>query len=121
MVSASGGEGPTGEGTTSVRGAASDASASRASEAPPQTRGRGFAAMDRDTVREVARRGGMAAHQKGRAHEFTVEEARIAGRKGALAHRARRVGGAPPAPPDDVSRQDASEASPAQVSRPRTG
>jgi uncharacterized protein len=42
----------------------------------------GFASMDRHKQREIARKGGMAAHQKGTAHEFTVEEARDAGRKG---------------------------------------
>jgi uncharacterized protein len=42
---------------------------------------RGFAAMSRDRHREIARQGGQAAHRKGTAHEFTVEEARAAGRK----------------------------------------
>lgn len=43
---------------------------------------RGFAAMDRALVSEIARKGGRAAHAAGTAHEFTQEEARIAGRKG---------------------------------------
>jgi hypothetical protein len=38
--------------------------------------------MDRGKQREIARKGGMAAHRKGTAHEFTAEEARFAGRKG---------------------------------------
>jgi hypothetical protein len=38
--------------------------------------------MDRRKQREIARKGGMAAHRKGVAHEFTAEEARNAGRKG---------------------------------------
>jgi general stress protein YciG len=38
--------------------------------------------MDRRKQREIARKGGMAAHRKGTAHEFTAEEARFAGRKG---------------------------------------
>ncbi len=38
--------------------------------------------MDQHKQREIARKGGMAAHQKGTAHEFTAEEARDAGRKG---------------------------------------
>jgi general stress protein YciG len=46
---------------------------------------RGFAAMNRDQVRELARRGGAAAHRAGTAHEFSSEEARAAGRKGGLA------------------------------------
>ena len=52
-------------------------------EAPAAARKpRGFAAMDREKVREIARRGGRAAHEAGTAHEFTTEEAREAGRKG---------------------------------------
>jgi general stress protein YciG len=46
------------------------------------TRNRGFASMDRERQREIARKGGRAAHQKGTAHEFTTDEARAAGRKG---------------------------------------
>jgi general stress protein YciG len=46
---------------------------------------RGFAVMDRAQVREFARRGGIAAHVAGRAHEFNSDEARAAGRKGGLA------------------------------------
>ncbi|MEO5671274.1 MAG: KGG domain-containing protein [Ramlibacter sp.] len=42
---------------------------------------RGFAAMDPQRQREIASLGGRAAHQSGNAHEFTVEEARAAGRK----------------------------------------
>jgi general stress protein YciG len=44
----------------------------------------GFAAMNREKQREIARRGGRAAHQKGTAHEFSREEAQIAGRKGGV-------------------------------------
>jgi general stress protein YciG len=46
---------------------------------------RGFAAMDQEKQREIARRGGQAAHQRGTAHEFTAEEAAAAGRKGGQA------------------------------------
>lgn len=46
------------------------------------TRNRGFASMDREKQREIARKGGRAAHEKGTAHEFTTDEARAAGRKG---------------------------------------
>ena len=46
---------------------------------------RGFAAMDADKQREIASKGGRAAHEKGTAHEFTSEEARAAGRKGGQA------------------------------------
>ena len=46
---------------------------------------RGFASMDRAKQREIASKGGKAAHQKGTAHEWTSEEAREAGRKGGMA------------------------------------
>ena len=52
---------------------------------------RGFASMDRNKQREIASKGGKAAHQKGTAHEWTSEEAREAGRKGGMAsHRRQR-------------------------------
>jgi uncharacterized protein len=54
---------------------------------------RGFASMDRAKQREIASKGGKAAHQKGTAHEWTSEEAREAGRKGGMAsHRRRKEG-----------------------------
>jgi general stress protein YciG len=44
--------------------------------------------MDREKQRRIASKGGKAAHAKGRAHEWTVDEAREAGRKGgAASHR----------------------------------
>jgi general stress protein YciG len=43
---------------------------------------RGFAAMDERKQKEIASKGGKAAHEKGTAHEFTPEEAAEAGRKG---------------------------------------
>lgn len=43
---------------------------------------RGFASMDPGKQREIASKGGRAAHAKGTAHEFTSDEARVAGRKG---------------------------------------
>jgi general stress protein YciG len=46
---------------------------------------RGFAGMDAQKQREIASKGGKAAHAKGTAHEFTPEEAREAGRKGGQA------------------------------------
>lgn len=51
---------------------------------------RGFAAMDPQAQRAIAAKGGRAAHQKGTAHEFTSEEARVAGRKGGEASRGGR-------------------------------
>jgi uncharacterized protein len=51
-------------------------------ETTPRTKNRGFASMDTHRQREIARKGGRAAHEKGKAHEFTPDEARAAGRKG---------------------------------------
>jgi len=61
------------------------------------TADRGFASMDQDKRRAISRKGGQAAHAVGTAHEWTVEEARVAGRKGAMARRKHE------APPDDAS------------------
>ena len=46
---------------------------------------RGFASMDAEKQREIASKGGKAAHEKGTAHQFSSEEAREAGRKGGQA------------------------------------
>ena len=43
---------------------------------------RGFASMTPEKQREIASKGGRAAHEKGTAHEWTPDEARNAGRKG---------------------------------------
>jgi uncharacterized protein len=43
---------------------------------------RGFAAMEEAKQRQIASKGGKAAHEKGTAHEFTPDEARSAGKKG---------------------------------------
>jgi general stress protein YciG len=51
----------------------------------PEKKPRGFAAMDPEKQREIARKGGKIAHLRGNAHEFTSEEAREAGRKGGQA------------------------------------
>jgi general stress protein YciG len=50
--------------------------------AAPRKERRGFASMSPEKQREIASKGGRAAHQKGTAHEWTSEEARSAGRKG---------------------------------------
>ena len=52
-------------------------------------RGRGFASMDPQKQREIASKGGRAAHVQGTAHEWSSEEARQAGRKGGAASRQR--------------------------------
>ena len=43
---------------------------------------RGFAAMDVEKQREIARKGGRAAHEQGVAHQWSSNEAREAGKKG---------------------------------------
>jgi hypothetical protein len=43
---------------------------------------RGFAAMDAEKQKEIARKGGRAAHEQGVAHEWSSNEAREAGKKG---------------------------------------
>ncbi len=57
-------------------------SGSRQSRSANKDEARGFASMDQEKQREIARKGGRAAHQKGTAHEFTTDEARAAGHKG---------------------------------------
>lgn len=66
---------------------------------------RGFAAMDPAKVREIASKGGKAAHVQGTAHQFTTEEARAAGRKGGTAPHVRRGRGpkAAPAPAPETT------------------
>jgi general stress protein YciG len=68
---------------------------------------RGFASMDRSKQREIASKGGKAAHQKGTAHEWTSEEAREAGRKGGMAsHRRKQEQGMPSADMQGESREE---------------
>lgn len=64
--------------------AARDESAPESGSAPRGRSNRGFASMDRNKQREIASKGGRAAHQKGTAHEFDSGEARAAGRKGGV-------------------------------------
>ena len=60
--------------------------------------------MDRNKQREIASKGGKAAHQKGTAHEWTSEEAREAGRKGGMAsHRRKQEQQQPAEPPRETS------------------
>ena len=51
---------------------------------------RGFASMSPEKQREIASKGGRAAHAKGTAHEWSAEEARNAGRKGGQVSRGGR-------------------------------
>ena len=46
--------------------------------------------MSADKQREIASKGGRAAHEKGTAHEWTTDEARSAGRKGGQVSRGGR-------------------------------
>ena len=72
---------------------ASAPDAEQTSNVTPKTpRPRGFAAMDRKKVSQIASTGGKAAHRAGTAHEFTSDEARAAGRKGGSAHGKRLTG-----------------------------
>ena len=66
------------------------ASETRVAEAPKPRRPRGFAAMDRTKVSEIASKGGKAAHAAGTAHQFSSDEARAAGKKGGVAPHVRR-------------------------------
>lgn len=75
--------------TAPTDGAGTAASAPTEERRP---RRRGFAAMDRDRVREIASKGGKAAHAAGTAHQFSSDEARLAGRKGGMAPHVRRGG-----------------------------
>lgn len=78
---------------------------------PKPRRPRGFAAMDRKRVSEIASKGGKAAHAAGTAHQFSSDEARNAGRKGGVAPHVRRGRG----PRQPVA------ASPASSSNPKEG
>ena len=51
---------------------------------------RGFASMSPEKQREIASKGGRAAHAKGTAHEWSADEAREAGRKGGQVSRGGR-------------------------------
>lgn len=75
--------------------------ASSADSTTPQRRSRrGFAGMDPQRVREIARVGGRAAHAKGAAHEFTPQEARLAGLKSQSLRSLRQSDGAAQATPE---------------------
>jgi general stress protein YciG len=80
---------------------------------------RGFAAMDPDKVREIAHKGGKAAHAAGTAHKFTSDEARAAGRIGGRApHRVRGRSTPPPSSPHTASVLERADAEPSPETRP---
>jgi len=76
---------------------------------------RGFASMTPEKQREIASKGGRAAHQKGTAHEWTSEEARSAGRKGGQISRGGRGRLLEPETPEMAAGQASEIASPAPV------
>ena len=45
---------------------------------------RGFAAMTPDKQKEIAQKGGRAAHEKGVAHQWSPGEAKLSGKKGGM-------------------------------------
>jgi general stress protein YciG len=51
---------------------------------------RGFASMDKGRQRETSSQGGRKAHQIGKAHQWTTEEASAAGRKSGEARAKRK-------------------------------
>lgn len=74
---------------------------------------RGFAAMDRKKVSEIASKGGKAAHAAGTAHQFTSDEARVAGKKGGVAPHVRRGRGPRVTPATPAATSGEEEAKPA--------
>lgn len=60
------------------------------SEHVNDSRPKGFASMSAERQREIASKGGRAAHAKGTAHEWTTDEARAAGKKGGQVSRGGR-------------------------------
>lgn len=70
---------------TATSGISSDSSTGKSKSPDKSTSTRGFASMDQERQKEIASKGGKAAHLSGNAHQFTSEEAREAGRKGGQA------------------------------------
>src|SRR6202000_1767603 len=63
-------------------------------EEKPARRPQGFACLSAEQRAAISSAGGKAAHARGRAHQFTSEEAREAGRKGGRGEPARATGAA---------------------------
>ncbi len=84
---------------------------------PEGKKRRGFAAMTSEKQREIASKGGRAAHIKGTAHEWTPDEARSAGRKGAHATRSGRSQPAEPGPGKEPGQVTGATAMPAEEMR----
>jgi len=67
---------------------------------------RGFASMDPERHREISRRAGAIAHERGAAHRFTPDEAKVAGAKGGQATKAKREAEAEREPDEGESTDD---------------
>jgi general stress protein YciG len=76
-------------------------------QTPVRKERRGFASMSPEKQREIASKGGRAAHEKGTAHEWTSEEARSAGRKGGQISRGGRGRLPETLPADEAVGEDA--------------
>jgi hypothetical protein len=73
--------------------------------------------MSPEKQREIASKGGRAAHEKGTAHEWTADEARNAGRKGGQVSRGGR--GRLVLPDDATPGSDIPESSPSTLDAER--
>jgi general stress protein YciG len=77
---------------------------------------RGFAALSKKKISEISSKGGKTAHQMGKAHKFSSDEGRMAGKTGGLAPHVSRgpekgcamPSRTPPRRPSKRSRQEAS-------------
>jgi uncharacterized protein len=76
---------------------------------------RGFASMSPEKQREIASKGGRAAHEKGTAHEWTPDEARSAGRKGGQISRGGRGRLVTAEPTDNGAMAPASSSEPGRL------
>ncbi len=61
--------------------------------------------MERTKQREIASKGGRAAHKKGAAHQWTREEAQAAGRKGGFARHRKAADAVAPPPSGETVQQ----------------
>ncbi len=78
--------------TDSIPAGSYNNAASGGEEKIQKTSRRGFAAMNPERQREIAQSGGRVAHQRGVAHKWTSEEAKLAGRKGGQSSRSKTNG-----------------------------
>lgn len=108
LGSTSSGSGSDSDSSTRLNGTADASKASGGAEdSQKPRRPRGFAAMDRKKVSEIASKGGKAAHAAGTAHQFSSDEARNAGRKGGVAPHVRRGRGPRVAGPESLPESEA--------------